>query len=225
MEGNTMAGTSIGMGSITLVGMRVSVPPTYIPGYTKPDGKVVNPCLKVRAFVNRKGGRSDIYDVRMWGPLADTGAKSLSVGKEFHARLRPESYEGRVWKDKGQSIVLNSDGTPLMVLKHSFVVEDIVFGAESNKHVTKEIGEGKRPANWNDGGEGSKAYKAVLIARKEFKYDGAAESFGYAKVRKNGTSHVPAAALQNEVAGAVADNAALQAAFGNAAEMADKPPF
>lgn len=219
-----MAGTSIGMGTIMLVGMRVSVPPTFIPGYTKPDGKEINPCLKVRAYVNRKNGRSDIYDVRMWGNLAITGAKSLSVGKEFHARLRPESYEGRVWKDKGATLLTNSDGTDVKVLKHSFVVEDIVFGAESNKHITEEIAAGKRPANWNDGGEGSKAYKAVLIARKEFKYDGTSKTFGYAKVQKNGTSHAPEAPLQNQVATA-ANNPALQQAFGNAAAMADDNPF
>jgi len=219
-----MAGTSIGMGTVTLVGLRVSVPPTYIPGYTKPDGKKVNPCLKVRAFINNKRGKSDIYDIRMWGPLADTGAKSLSVGKEFHATLRPESYEGRVWKDQGSSLVLNSDGTELKVLKHCFVVEDIVFGAESNKHIQEEIASGKRPATWNDGGQGTAAWKAILNSRKEYKYDGNAETFGYAKVRKNGTTH-SGANLQNQVAAAADGNKAVQDAFGNAAAMANTNPF
>lgn len=226
-----MAGTSIGLGTCVLVGLRVSVPPTYIPGYEK-NGQTINPCLKVRAFVNKKNGRSDIYDLRMWGKLADIGARSLSVGKEFHARLRPESYEGRVWKDKGKELVLNSDGTPCTVLKTAFVVEDIVFGAESNKHITDEISGGKRPANWNDGGQGSAAWKAILQARAACtttRMEGNIEKFGHAVVRRAGTTAAvaPAGNLQNTVAAAVDSNPALNAAFGNAAALANagKDPF
>lgn len=222
-----MGGTSIGMGSCNLVGLRVSVPPTYIPGYEK-NGQTINPCLKVRAFVNRKNGRSDIYDLRLWGKLADIGARSLSVGKEFHAELRPESYEGRVWKDKGKELVLNSDGTPVTVLKTAFVVKDIVFGAESNKHITDEIAAGKRPANYNDGAQGSAAWSATLkqraactTTRTETINGQTVEMFGHAIVRRAGATAAPAGNnLQGAVANA-ADNPNLQAAFGNAQAMAN----
>lgn len=206
-----MAGTSIGMGTCTLVGLRVSVQPTYIPGYEK-NGQTINPCLKVRAFVNRKNGRSDIYDLRLWGKLADIGAKSLSVGKEFHAEVRPESYEGRVWRDKGKELVLNSDGTPCTVLKSAFVVKDIVFGAESNKHIAEEIQSGKRPANYNDGGQGSQTWSAILKARTAYLYDGKSATFGYANVRPAGTTAAPAQTLQNQIA--TATDPAMAAAFG-----------
>jgi hypothetical protein len=221
-----MAGTSIGMGTCTLVGLRVSVPPTYIPGYEK-NGQTISPCLKVRGFVNRKNGRSDIYDLRLWGKLADIGARSLSVGKEFHAEVRPESYQGRVWKDKGNELVLNTDGTAVTVLKTAFVVKDIVFGAESEKHITDEIAAGKRPANYKDGGQGSAAWSETLKKRAACTttrietYKGKqVEMFGHAIVQRAGATAAPAPAanLQNQVANA-ADDPALNAAFGNAQAM------
>lgn len=214
-----MAGTSIGMGTSTLVGLRVSVPPTYIPGYEK-NGQTINPCLKVRAFVNRKNGRSDIYDLRLWGKLADIGARSLSVGKEFHAEVRPESYQGRVWADKGQKLCLNSDGTPVTVLKTAFVVKDIVFGAESDKHIREEIAAGKRPANYNDGGEGTALWTQILKTRAAYQYDGNSPTFGYAQVRKAGETAAPLTNLQGQVEGAVENNAALNQAFGGVQKMA-----
>lgn len=212
-----MAGTSIGMGTSTLVGLRVSVPPTYIPAYEK-NGQTINACLKVRAFVNRKNDRSDIYDLRMWGKLADIGARSLSVGKEFHAEVRPESYQGRVWADKGAKLCLNSDGTPVTTLKTAFVVKDIVFGAESEKHIAEEIAAGKRPHNYNDGGQGSATWSATLKIRAAYMYDGTSPTFGYAKVFKAGEA--VANNLQNAVAGAVDNSQAVNAAFGNAAALA-----
>jgi len=212
-----MAGTSIGMGTSMLVGLRVSVPPTYIPAYEK-NGQTINACLKVRAFINRKTDRSDIYDLRLWGKLADIGARSLSVGKEFHAEVRPESYNGRVWGDKGAKLCLNSDGTPVTTLKTAFVVKDIVFGAESNKHIAEEIAAGKRPATYNDGGQGSQAWSAILKTRAAYVYDGASPTFGYAKVFKAGTA--VAGDLQNAVAGAVDNTQAVNDAFGNAQALA-----
>lgn len=217
-----MAGSSMGMETCSLVGLRISVPPTYIPGYEK-NGQTIQPCLKVRAILNDKNEKSTIFDMRLWGKLADIGAKSLMVGKEFHAECRIESYDGRVWRDKGNELVLNSDGSPVLVTKHSFVVEKIRFGAESEKHITNEIAAGKRPANWNDGGEGSKLWAKILSDRAAYEYQGG-DTYGYAKVRKNGEVYTGGKTLQNQVANA-ADNPAVQWAFGGAQAAASGNPF
>jgi hypothetical protein len=218
----------MGMQTVNLVGLRVSVPPQYTPGYEK-NGQTISPCLRVRAYLNDKNDKSTIYDLRLWGKLADVGAKSLSIGKEFHCTARVDSYQGRVWKDKGNELVLNSDGSPCLTLKHSFVVEKIRFGAESEKFITEEIANGKRPANWNDGGEGAKAWRATLKARMAmttfYEKDGKTY-YGHAIVRKNGEVHGVQAGqtLQNQVANA-ANNPNVQQAFGGAQAVASGNPF
>lgn len=215
-----MAGTSIGMGKSHLTGLRVSVPPTYIPAYEK-NGQNISSCLKVKAFCNRKNDRSDVFDLTMWGKLADAGAKSLSVGKEIHVEARPESYDGRIW-DEDNNVITKKDGTPLTVRRINFVVTDIVFGSESDKHIQAEIAAGRRPPNYNDGAQGSDAWRATLKARAAFVYDGSADMYGFAKVRKAGTTGVAAQqSLQNQVAGATNGAGAVQAAFGGVTKVAD----
>lgn len=224
-----MAGTSIGMGKSHFTGLRVSFPPTYIPSYEK-NGQTVSACLKVKAFCNRKNDRADVFDLTLWGKLADAGAKSLSVGKEFHVECRPESYDGRIWNEDNV-VYTKKDGTPMTVRKVNFVVTDIVFGSESDKHIQAEIAAGKRPPNYNDGAQGSEAWRATLKARSAYVYDGTSEMYGWAKVRKAGTTGAAATqSLQRQVQGAADGTAAVQAAFGGVTQAqaqvgADNNPF
>ncbi len=220
-----MAGTSIGMGKSHFTGLRVSVPPTYIPAYEK-NGGTISSCLKVKVFCNRKNDRSDVFDLTMWGKLADAGAKSLSVGKEIHVEARPESYDARIWNED-DVVITKKDGTPQTVRKINFVVTDIVFGSESDKHIQAEIAAGKRPANYNDGGQGSEDWRAMLKARSAYVYNGQTKMFGFANVRNAGTTGVAAQqSLQTQVTGAVEGTDAVQAAFGGVQQVAsDVNPF
>jgi len=173
-----MAGTSIGVACGSLIGCRVAGPGQYIPAHIK-NGQEISACLRVTAFINRQDGRTDRYSLTLWGKLADAGAKSLSPGKEFHVPIStPQSYEGRVF-DENQQPLLKADGTPRLVWKTNFIVNRIIFGSDSEKHIAQEIALGKRPSDWAT--TGRETWRAVLIQRQAQVYMGG-ETFGYAKV-------------------------------------------
>lgn len=209
--------SSMGMATVSLVGVRVARQPIYIPGYVK-NGQTIQPSLKVRGLINDRNNKRIALDLTLWGKLADSGAKSLSIGKEFHCTARPESYRGKVF-DENRKPLLGKDGTPITVEKVGFVVKDLRYGADSPKQITAEIAAGIRPANWNDGAEGSAAFRSLLDQRKAATYDGKSDTFMFAKVFKSGA--MTGAPLQTQVANAVN---AVQAAFGNVEELATRCP-
>lgn len=218
-----MSGLNLGIAKGHFVGLRIATKigaevakrkVTYIPGYTRNDGKAIPACCKMQAFVNHpRKDEGSIYTVTAWGKLADRCAKGMSPGKEFHADVRIESYYGRVWNNAG-TLLTNPDGSEVKVLKHNFIIEDMRFGADGNKFVESDIAAGKRPQNWNDGGPGTEAWLAVLKARNDYTYDGTSDTFGYAKVVKPNTATAAAGAgLPAEVENATGGEA-LKEAFG-----------
>ena len=235
-----MAGGSLGMQRTTLVGLRVAATPTYIPGYEK-NGQTIQQLLKVPVILNdksRKEVRKTYFTISIWGKLADSAAKSLSIGKEFHCDVRIDSYDAKVW-NKNRELVLNPDGTPVTTKKHSFVCETFRYGEDSQKFITEDIARGKRPQNWNDGSEeGRKAWLAVIETRKndnKMRVKDGKTVFGHAEVRQNGQMYnggkmvqapEQTATLQTQVANA-ADNSAVNQVFGNTqnATADDGNPF
>jgi hypothetical protein len=206
-----MAGTSAGMCSAQFTGLRVSNTPLYIPAHEK-NGQTISAQCKLRAYVNHpKGKRSDVFDFTAWGKLADVCAKSCMPGKEFHAEVEPESYNGKVYADEGKRLVTNSNGTECLVRRVGFRITKIRFGAESKKQIDMEIQKAIRPADWNDGGKGSEAWSAMLKTIHAKTYDGG-DTFGYAKVYKVGGNAVAAnsgpAEAAKTVYGAMAENIA-----------------
>ena len=222
-------GLNQGIAKGHLIGLRVASPlesdvditkrrVTYIPAYIRADGKPIRSLCKVTAFVNHKGSdKASLFTLSAWGKLADIFARGMSPGKEFYADVRIESYYANVYNKAGQK-VLNPDGTDLQVLKHSYIVEDFLFGDDSKKYIDHEILNGKRPENWNDGAEGSAAWKAVLDRRNATQYQDGKATFGYAKVIKRTVTAAPqttAGNLPNEVANAAGNAEALSKSFGN----------
>lgn len=225
-----MAGSSRGIMTCMMAGLRVASRPTYIPGYMK-NGKAVSQQLKITAFLNNgKNDKRTVFELQVWGKYADSVAHSLTVGKEFHATCRIDSYKARVWNKNGE-LMINPDGSPVMVTKHSYVVKALSYGDESEKYIADEIAANKRPANWNDKGAGEEAWKAALARRAAYNklrpgVDAKGNTitlFGEAQVKNAGETYTaPANNLQTQVANTV-DNSAVQSAFGGAQQAAELP--
>lgn len=207
-----MAGTSQGSALTHFVGLRVSLPCIY----HKPElvgGQTTQARLRIKAFMNDSRGKSYPFDLTAFGKYADVCAKSLSIGKEFHCHATPKPYEANVWCDKVQ--VMKADGTPLKITRTGYVIEKITFGAESEKFIATQIAAAHRPANWNDGGQGSKDWSGMLKALHASAYDGVTPTYGYAKV------YQPNAA----VAAPVPNVPAVQAGMAAAAGVGPVNPF
>jgi len=181
----------------------------YIPAHEK-NGQTIGQQLKFRAFVNHPRGKkkSDIFDFTAWGKLADKLALSIMKGKELHLACEPESYYGKVRGEQGKGdYIMNSDGTPLMVLKTGFRITKPRHGDSTQKQIDAEIKAAYRPPNWNDGAQGAEDWKAIREATMAKAYDGS-DTYGFAKVYKvNGANAAPAGAAT-----------AAKAAYGNMAE-------
>lgn len=92
------------------------------------------------------------------GAGADLAAKTMSMGKEFHC-------------------VAMSTGK-----KGNYTVLRFFLGNDSTKHINNEITMGIRPDDWDKpGSEGWEAWKQILKARMETKYNPDKYLFGYAK--------------------------------------------
>jgi len=185
--------------SVQAIGLRVAAQPTYIPAHSK-NGVNVDSRLLIRAIsnvasrANQGKGETNGFNLIAWGKLADSLAKTLSVGKEFHAVLTPHTYRGRVFvanpkNPKGPAVPLTMQ-TPEGVKfveteKVIFRIERIVLGADSAATIAKEIQEGTRPADWAVAGSpGAQAWAATIERRRAMQYDPNLPVFGYALVRK-----------------------------------------
>jgi hypothetical protein len=171
--------------------------------YCKDGQQNVSEKIEITAYKNevmRNGVRREEPPIKLtaWGKLAHVFAKSLSPGKELHAFCRVRSYPKRVYQPStvpGQpgAPVLKADGTILTVDTVGFEIEDYVFGADSAKHIDKEIADGIRPPHWNVKGHPEEAmWKERLKARSAAEFNPNASVYGFAKVRNITGSNISA---------------------------------
>jgi hypothetical protein len=184
---------AIGLGTGSFMGARVAgiagTPPlTYIQGHVK-NGKTINQRCIIPVYINsnrgtnRDGtpGRSDRFRLVAWGKLADICAKSLSKGKALDCVYSPHSYEGRIYDAQGNMRVDNT-GQPITVERVGFTIEKIIFGEDSQKEIDLEIGEGRRPVNWNVPNHPDNAlWSKMLQDRQNLQFAGGS-IFGFARV-------------------------------------------
>lgn len=213
-----------------LVGLRVATPVgadvskrrvIYTPGYIRADGKAIGQLCKVTCFLNhgkKANDKASLFTIHAWNKLADVFARGMSPGKELYAEVRMESYYSNVYNKGGQQL-MNQDGTAVQVLKHTFTVTDFKFGDDSRKFINDEILNGKRPENWNDGAEGTAAWRAVLDRRNAAQYVDGRETFGYARViKKTTTNTATGTGLPADVQTAADQAGQLKESFGNMGE-------
>jgi len=163
---------------------------TYTPAHTI-NGKQVSQKVKFSVYGNsnrgtdqRTGdpGRSDRFEINVWGKLADTCCKALSVGKELSLICRPQSYLGRLFNTDG-TLRLDNQGQPIQVNKTSFTVTEIAFGSDATKTIEREIQEGVRPPQWNNPNSPDwQHWIDILKARMATTWDCKNAVFGYARV-------------------------------------------
>jgi hypothetical protein len=213
-------GTSYGSGLTSFEGLRVAGQTTYIPAHTTAEGKQVSQHLRVPVYLNqRRSNRADQYDITMWGKLADVCANLLAPGTEFNARCRPNSYQGRVFDENGNPY-LKADGSPITTRKTSFsTVMDFKIIADSRNQITKELNEGKRQPNWDDGGAGQEAFRQQRKLKAAMQYVPGSVEFGHARViQPAGATIVPQTTNVTPTAGvdaaALIANPQVQALLG-----------
>lgn len=222
-----MGGLNNGKAKVHLIGLRIATKVgcedakrkvRYTPSYIRADGKVIPALCKCTAFINhRRSGKASIYQLSAWNKLADIFAKGMSPGKELYAECRVESYYSDVYNLAGQKM-LNADGSAVQVLRHNFIVEDFLYGSDGNKFIDHEVLNGKRPPNWNDKGEGTAAWNAILDKRNATTYVEGRATFGFAQVVKKNAPTVtapPETGLPEEVKTATEQADALKNSFGN----------
>jgi len=174
-----MAGTSLGIAIMTGIGLRVAGQSTYRPAYYK-NGERVSQSLKFAAYLNGQRDRTDRFSFTLWGKGADVGARSLSPGKEFHCFCTPQSFQGRVYDEHGQVMLLPT-GEARTTLRTAFVINRIVFGADSDKQIQQEIQAGIRPPHWNTDPGQKEIWRQFLIQKSQKVWDGG-PTFEHAKV-------------------------------------------
>jgi len=167
---------------------------SYRPGYTKPDGKVVQPRVKLSVFCNevRDSGQTKPDNIVIWSGMPWlvwllTKGKSISLDN-----LRRRSYMTRTYDNAG-NILKNPDGTDVMTKRYEFIARDVVndihLGNDSMKfaealaqHAAAEVAAGRRPADWDKpGSAGHTEWRILEWMRNHTPYQ-AGETFGYAKV-------------------------------------------
>jgi len=167
---------------------------TYRPGYTKPDGKVVQPRVKLTVFCNevRDTGPAKPDSIIIWSGMPWivwllTKGKSISIDN-----LRRRSYLTRTY-DNANNILKNPDNTEVQTKRYEFIVRDVVndihlgndslkFSEALTQHAAAEVAAGKRPADWDTPGTpGATEWRILEWMRNHTPYQ-AGETFGYAKV-------------------------------------------
>lgn len=183
---------SIGNVSGSIIGARVAGKDgepcmTFVPAHNK-NGQPINQRITIPVYVNKKKkrngseGRVNKYRVVAWGGLADTAAKCLSNGKEFHGPFELNSYDGRLYDANG-NMRLNPDGSEIIIPRISLTLLDIIYGNDSLKRIDQEIAEGKRPVNWNNPTHPDAAlWKQILANRQAVQYTPGMAMYGYARV-------------------------------------------
>lgn len=190
--------SSKALASTSFAGLRVAGEITYVPASIRPsDGKEIQQRCIIPVYQNT--GRDDaagnsiahVFKLTSWGGLADVCAKSMPRGKEFHAVCTPRSFKGRAFY-ADRSPVMEKDGTPLMVTKIGFNLDDLSLGADSRQFLDGEYARKARGPQWQTPGtQDHAAWLAKVTIIKAMKYTPGVnpttgkpimERFGYAKV-------------------------------------------
>jgi hypothetical protein len=196
---------------------------TFTPEYSK-NGKNISAKLTINAFCNTSkddSGKNDAFNFTVWGKLAHICAKSMSPGKEFSCVATLHLYDGRVFNKSTVAgtpgtPVMGSDGQPLTTKKPSFTIREISFGADSKKHIAKEIAAQVRPVGWDIDGSATQAqWKEILKARQAVQFNPNSPTYGYAKVQMPQGAGIAAYIQNGNVAttGAAVTPAAVAATF------------
>ncbi len=220
--------SSKALASVSFAGLRVAGETIYVPEKVRPsDGKEIQQRCIIPVYQNT--GRDDaagnaishVFKLTSWGGLADVCAKSMPKGKEFHAVCSPRSFKGRVFY-ADRSPVMDKDGTPLMVTKIGFNLDDLSLGADSFAFLEEEYTRKARGRQWQQPGTQDHANWLVRVASiKAMKYTPGLQRFGYAKVEiYNETSELPVDATADVQATFGAVDPAAQAAAIEAAKLA-----
>lgn len=193
-----MSGSSRSMFLMAAINVRVAATSTYYPAHSK-NGNNVDQRIQVRALgnvpskANQGKGEQVGINVVAWGKLADVLARSMSLGKEFSIEMAPNVYKGQAYyKDPDHKdaaaipvfIDTPAGRKPVMVEKTSYRIKKIIFGADSNDTIAREIQTGQRPAGWNiPGSADAAAWTTMLKARNEEQYTPGKATFGQSGVR------------------------------------------
>lgn len=193
----------------------------YYPGFTKPDGSVVQARWEGVIFINnlpftgkdgvKKESKPLAIKVTAWNSanstpghgIADICAKSLSPGKEVSCKLTASSYEKRIYVDGVPQV--DHKGNPLFDKSAvSFTMDGLpIFGNEADAVIMNEINAfrtngiaatfGARPTYWNVIGHADKLiWEKIKTDRRDAVYVPGQAMYGYAKVIVNSNA-VPAA--------------------------------
>lgn len=185
-----MGGTSKSFNSVNLIGCRVAGKPVYTPAYMPANGgDMVRQKLTFTVYQNLRNDKTSKFKITVWGKLADICARSCGTGKELNISGRLNSFQGKVpmpGQVDGQPVqwVCDAAGNPITVEKVGVTVENIIFGADSDKLVAEEIQSGQRPQFWNVVGHADNIqWKTICQQRNATNYVNGNSAFGYAIVR------------------------------------------
>lgn len=179
------------LGAIVLVGARVGRSITWTPEHMI-NGKLVSERLEFGIMLNLYNVEdAETYAITAWGNVASGLVRMIHTGKEVHVELTPRPYKGRAFLPSpgpgiaGEAIMVN--GVPLMINKMGWDLANgwgsIQLGDDAPKIVAEEIASARRPANWKDGGEGSKVWATYREAYKKHVWQPGQSAFFYAAVR------------------------------------------
>jgi hypothetical protein len=192
---NTNSKSGNGVSMHTMLDCRIAGPGNYHPAHRK-QGAAKDTQAQINFTVyQNKYGRKNAFPVTAWGKMADILAKGGATGKQLHLICSAHSYRGRVWYPvaDGQQpqCVMLADGTPLLIEKIGYTVEELVFGVDSAKTIQEELQSGFRPAGWNDPATpGYQEWRNRCAANNAIVFDPNVhtQQFGYARVKPvNGT--------------------------------------
>jgi len=213
-----MGGSSTAVNHGSLLGCRVAGAANYIPAHIKTGvTKITRQMATFTVYQNIKEKTSK-FRITAFGKMADIIAKSAAPGKELNLFCKMHSYSGRVFigndANGRANYVLGTDGQELKIDKVGFVIEDISFGADSDKLIQSEIQSGQRPPMWNIAGHpDNAAWKEICGQRNALKFVAGSTQFGYARViTPNGAIVDPD--IANNVAGGGFQGVQTQAATG-----------
>ena len=189
VKGTTMSSTS--MISCNFSGMRVAGNLSYFPGYVKADGKHVDQRVIIPAYANyyspNDAKKSDQFDFIVWGRMAETLCRNLSVGREFNVlNATPEPYESDQKHSNGQIVLDMVTGVPIKKEKTTYEVPPEMFKFsehESAKLIAQQKQTGHRPMQWNNAAHpDSQTWAQLKVLRNSEVWNGESEKFGFAKV-------------------------------------------
>jgi hypothetical protein len=197
--------------SSTFTNARVAGPLTYYPGFTREDGKQINPRVKIPVYMNYKTG-AELFTLLVWGKLADACCRWLPKGRAIDIVGEAHSAKVNIYGGPSENFALICDptGKPRMKMDVSFTVEKIAFGEESPKEIERQVNKQHgnvgpramwewRPRGWNqEGTQAATTYGKIIEDRAKAVYVPGQKMFGYAEVRerRGGTAQVQAAAGQ-----------------------------